>query len=295
MPHPLLTSREQDMAASKTHQALMNALGTPLLKSQVHHDALQVHLRRDNNQDHRAPANPAETIRRSSPDVLLTPLQRAKADIERRRKERAQAARRTDAGDTDDEEIGEDGHPVSKQGCSLSKSLKVGAFERLRTGLKKHQAEMLKSIAAVDIAGESFEQRYGVAAHAHVAHAIEPVRVATVRAVAKPVTMAGVTKRMATLAKSLGNTELAKSLEAGTNSESATLTGGSAMRRQSLPVSNKPKQITAAQVEAACMKGLASGAISGGEAAHICTALTMGHPLGGDLMLKVCAIHNGMK
>jgi hypothetical protein len=285
---------------SRGHVALLAQLGlrggsnhAEMLKSQAHHDALHAHLRRDGNDSHVAPANPAETIRRSSPDVLLTPLQRAKAEIERKRQERERAARgaRSDAGDSDDDEDDEtmiDGEPHS--GSSLSKSFHKGAFQRMRRGLHAHMA---KSLAAVDIAGESFEQRYGAGIH-RTAHVVEPVRVAKVRAVAKPVTMSSVTKRMAALAKSLGNVTLAKSLEAGTNSDSATLAGGSALRVQSLQgAPKKPKQITAAQVEAACMKGLQSGAISGGEAAHICTALTMGHPLGGDLMMKVMAVHGG--
>jgi hypothetical protein len=200
---------------SRSHLALMAQLGLrsgsnhgEMIKSQAHHDALQVHLRRDNNEDHRAPNDPAGAIRRASPDALLAPAQRVRAEVERKRQERERAARsaRNDAGDTDDEEEDDeliDGVPHS--GASLSKSIAKGAFQRMRRGLHAHMA---KSIAAVEVAGESFEQRYGTGIN-RTAHAIEPVRVAAVRAVSKPVTMQGVMQRMAALAKSLGNDGIA--------------------------------------------------------------------------------------
>ena len=55
------------------------------------------------------------------------------------------------------------------------------------------------------------------------------------RPAAAKTTIASIRKSIADVAKSLGNTALSKSLEAGYGADSATLTGGSAIRKQSLP------------------------------------------------------------
>lgn len=257
--------------SSGTHQRLMAQLG--MAKSQAHADALQTHLRRSGNAHHSDPGeNVGHQIAKSSKDELLT---RADTEAERgyaERKtalERQRAARsaRSDAGDDEDDEEMIDGVPQSR---SLSKSLHAGAFGRLRTLLKKHTASMAKAIAAQDSSGEGFE-RYGAGFAAHVA---EPVRIQRAKVVvAQPTanTFAKSLERTKSLMKSMG-------LEAGTGTDSATLTGGSALRRQSLSKrvasttvggDPKPKQPTADEIMKAASAALHANAISASDAMAI--------------------------
>ncbi|MFM0088927.1 hypothetical protein PQR46_18630 [Paraburkholderia sediminicola] len=257
--------------SSGTHQRLMAQLG--MAKSQAHADALQTHLRRSGNAHDSDPGeNVGRQIAKSSKDELLT-----RADTEAERgyaerktaleRQRAVRSARSDAGDDEDDEEMIDGAPQSR---SLSKSLHAGAFGRLRTLLKKHTASMAKAIAAQDSSGEGFE-RYGAGFAAHVA---EPVRIQRAKVVvAKPTanTFAKSLERTKSLMKSMG-------LEAGTGTDSATLTGGSALRRQSLSKrvasitgggDPKPKQPTVDEIMKAASTALHANAISASDAMAI--------------------------
>jgi hypothetical protein len=322
-----LTSREQDLDATPTHQRLLSNLGI-LAKSQTHSDALHTLLKKDSNHDHRAPANPAAVIRSSSKDPNLTAAQNREAEAERKYGEhktalQRQRSKRADSrqddkqlrrmsearanggiNDEGDEEIGADGVPVTR-GMKRAK----GSFERMRKALaakatdsvetlvKSLQAmygpgaTMAKALAEQDSSGESFEERYGIPAHTVVATAVGMKAIRTVKpsAPAKPkATLGSIRKSLVTLAKSLGNETLAKSLEAGCGTDSETLAGGSAMRRQSLDKSRvfgttvagdavpATKKFTAAQIEAATSACLAAGRCTASQAATISTYIAMG-------------------
>ena len=74
---------------------------------------------------------------------------------------------------------------------------------------------------------------------------------------------------MAALANSLGNTTLAKSLEAGYGTDSATLTGGSAIRKQSLPTKPVAKPLSADELLKAASTLLHHGRIDTQTAARV--------------------------
>lgn len=349
--HHMLTSREQDLDATQTHQRLLSNLGI-LAKSQTHSDALNTLLKKDKNHDHRAPANPKAMIRRASPDMTLTPAQRKRAQREDSRQEDKQLRRMSEAranggiNDEDDEEIGQDGPPTSS-GSSLSKSMHKGSFQRLRMSVHAHLAKAQRVEHS-----ESFEQRYGTRS--------EPVQRA--RVVSSSTTPAepaqSLTKSLAKARATLAGMGFSKSLEAGYGTDSTTLAGDSALRKQSLDkrlqstvvggdpkpkqpsgdeilkaasaalhagqisgldaqaiqhhvnmtgmcpepllkklrgeetdAPNVPRLLNKSQVEAACMKGMQTGAISGAEGIHVETCLNLGGPIDDGVMKRLKAIH----
>jgi hypothetical protein len=213
--HLSLTSREQDLDASPVHQRLMANLGSPLLKSQAHADALHGLLRRDNNHDHRAPANPAAVIRRASPDMTLTPAQRKRAHREDSRQEaeklRRMSEARTNGGVVDEDEEMIDGVPVSP--CSLSKGHHAGAFSRLRLGLHSFMKAQPRDYDEAQFRADMQRMPVVKPATGEIVKAVEMARTTTAKALGMKEPnnrMQALGKSMATLAKSLGNTAPAR-------------------------------------------------------------------------------------
>jgi hypothetical protein len=266
--HMSLTSREQDLDATPTHQRLLSNLGI-LAKSQTHSDALHTLLKKDNNHDHRAPANPNAMIRRASPDMTLTPAQRKRAQREDSRQEDKQLRRMSEARanggitDEDDEEIGQDGHPTSS-GSSLSKSMHKGSFQRLRVGVQA----LMKAQSSDHTDG--FATRYGMPT-AHVTH------VAGRTAVVKP-TIAALSKSIETtrqrLDQILGVTpmqNLNKKIVATSEKLAKSLpTGPVRGLRMAAP------QYSVPQVEAAAGAALSHNVLTGEQAQTIANCLTLG-------------------
>lgn len=274
--HSLLTGREQELAAAPKHQAPLKNLGIgPLLKSQTHAAALHESLHRGSNHHthSNAPRDPKGFIRRASPDMTLTPAQRQRAQREESRHEAEQLRRmseaRTNGGITDDEEeIGPDGYPVSS-GSSLSKSMHKGSFQRLRTSLNTFMKARSSDHA------DDFTTRYGMPA-AHVAHVAGRTAVVkpTIAALSKSIEatrqrvqttlgvspMRNLNQKMQSIARKLGNEQLAKSISGGN-------LGG---LRSAMP------RYTAPQVEAAAGAALAHGAIDAQSAQVIANSLALG-------------------
>ena len=271
--HPSLASREQDLAALPKHQRLLSNLGI-LAKSQTHAAALHESLRRGSN-DHahsKAPTDPKGFIRRASPDMTLTPAQRQRAKREECRQDAERLRRMSEARSNGgiNDEYGEemvDGVPMS--GSSLSKSMHKGSFQRLRVGLHSFMKAQSSDHA------DDFATRYGMAA-AHVAH------VAGRPAVAKP-TIAALTKsieatrqrvqttlgvspmrdlnqKMQSIARKLGNEQLAKSIGSTGSMRAAAA--------RVLP--------SAEQVQWAAQMALAHGALTPSQCSVLDTQLALG-------------------
>lgn len=368
-PSPV-TSRKQDLAAIPRHSALLSNLGI-LHKSNsadLHSAALHASLRAGKNTHgtEGVPANPKATTSRSTGSAetgVSEPARRRaeeqdradEAAYERRRRAKLGNANNSDGQGYDDPIDDEDDTLAKAQRAYARRQPNFGAFIKLKLSL--HET-MAKAVGTEH--GQSFEERYGVAAH--VAATPAPVR-AKAASIGKPAatktvapSIASIRKSLAGSARALGNTALAKSLEAGTGTDSATLTGGSAMRKQSLskrvasttvggdpqptadqilkaasaalyagqitgrdaadierhvnttgkcpePLLKKlrgeepdapsaPRLLTASQVEAACLKGMKSGAISGAEGMHCNMAIAMGHPIDDGIMKKLRALHS---
>lgn len=247
--------------------------------SDTHFDALQRNLRAAHNthQHAKPPANPVEFVRGASPDVLLSPTERAReraAETDRRLRAAA-SGERDDAGDTDDDdeddEVMVDGEPYSRRdlqsGSSLSKSLTRGAFQALRNQVSRHFAH--QGTGAL-MQSEEFDQRALMA-----------------KLKSEPITKtdtSGLRKSMAKVANALGNTTLAKSLEAGYGADSATLKGGSAVRKQSLDKrlqatvaggDPQPRVYSPAEVSLAAQHALAHGQITVEQAGRIQSELDL--------------------
>jgi len=274
----LFTSREDDMLMSGTHVALLSNLGI-LAKSQAHASLLHSTLRTAGNTHvaSHAPANPHRVIQRSAVSDIdreaerkygerMTALQRKRAKRGDSRQEAEHLKRMSQARANggiegeDEDDVMIDGVPYS--GSSLSKSLTPGAFAALR--LKVFQGQrLLKSQAVGTEHGESFEERYGIPAHATVAQA---VGVKTIRAAVKPAkpvnTIAQGFARINGLLKSMG-------LEAGYGTDSATLTGGSAIRKQSLPAKPVAKPLSPDELLKAASTLLHHGRIDTQTAARV--------------------------
>ena len=232
------------------------------------------------------PANPQRTISRSTRDVLDGPT----LGVDHRQNPDAAAER----------EYMKRKAALEANGAPRTTGKNAGAFDKLRAGLRdyvranggaEHMAKAVPTDDGLDQAALIRELKAGPKAPAKgaLAKSLQP----------------GLDKAAKNLGVKAPN--LLKSLEAGYNSDSATLTGGSTLRRQSLskrvasttvgggPVPAKPKLLTKSQVEAACMNGLHSGAITGAEAAHVSTALSMDRRVPDELMKKITAIHHGTK
>ncbi|NYH24688.1 hypothetical protein [Paraburkholderia bryophila] len=364
----------------------------PLLKSQQHADALQHHLRASGNthEGSHAPANPTAVIRRShGPDELLrgVPKRKPVAQGMRRVRDETEDDALARMSDAREQRADNAGRSMSKaQGSAF------GAFQVMKDRVQKGFGSFMKALVSDEEArartlsvlnslycsnpaalaksvgtehGESFESRYGtsgltaaqaVGVKAAPAAAKPTLAKSIAKPSTKPVTMATVKARLLGLARAVGNEELVKSLEAGYGSNSATLTGGSAMRKQSLSkrvasttIGGDPKPryspedllkgaaaalhagaitgaeaqaiqhhvnmtgdcpdhllkkltgettatptrlLTRSEVEAACAKGMQSGAISGAEGIHVSTCLSLGHAIDGGVMQRLKSIHH---
>ncbi|CAB3783433.1 hypothetical protein [Pararobbsia alpina] len=324
--HPLLTSRQQDLDAMPAHQALLSNFGI-LAKSQAHASLLHSTLRASSN-DHahgKAPANVHSVIARSAASDIdreaerkygerKTALVRQRAKRGGSRQEDEQLRRMSEARTNGginrgaSEEIGANGEPVTRggnAGCFTNLHAKVKAamngvagtaddiMAALQSlGKRTSGAARAKAIAAVDASGEGFEERDGIPAHATTAKAV-----GVVRATVKPTAPAKPT--LATIRKSLGKTaSLMRSmgLDVSYDSDSVTLTGGDAMRKQSLDKSRifgttvggdavgQPKRYTAEQIERAASAALAAGKLTGAQANSIATYIAMGSMPPPDLL-----------
>jgi hypothetical protein len=280
------------MSSSQLHEInpsyrrLMENLGTPLLKSQQHADALQHHLRTSGNthENSHAPANPTAVIRRShGPDELLRGVPK--------RRPVAQGMPRV-RDETEDEALSRMSASRAAGGCSMSKS--HGAFDGMKRRVQgfgqfmkalvsddearartigvlnslycTNPATLAKSAALVNSTAtdhgdfDSFESRYGVAAHAPVAKPITTTKPLT-KAIAKPT--------VASVKQSLGRVQaMVKSL------------GFDAVQ----PIVVQPQQYTADQIEAATAACLAAGKCTASQAATISTYIAMGSLPPPDLM-----------
>lgn len=231
--------------------------------------------------------NVAVNIRRSTRDETLEPMRRTSLNEDGTPKTAAQLIDRLHRTE---------GH--------RGKSSNKGAFQRLKDGLRDYVrknggegAAMAKSVRDDD---EGFE-RYG----AGFAYIAEPLNIqhdvmAKLRAPAKPTA--------ATLKKSLGKTTaMLKSmgLEAGYGTDSADLTVGSALRKQSLdkrlqstvvggdPKPVKPKLMTKSQCQAAALKGLNSGKLTASQCQHIDVSLSMDRRIDDATMATLRELHGG--
>jgi hypothetical protein len=147
--------------------------------------------------------NVAVNIRRSTRDKTLEPVRRAAVDKD-------PLPHRTANALTDHLHRTEDDRDKNR-----------GAFDKLLARVRDAGAngEMAKA-AAYKLGDYSIEQVYAD---------LKSVPVGSTAGASK-----ALGKSMAKLARSLGNATLAKSLESGYGTDSATLTGGSAIRKQSL-------------------------------------------------------------
>jgi hypothetical protein len=224
----LFTSREDDMLMSGNHVALLSNLGI-LAKSQAHASLLHSTLRTAGNThaQSRAPANVHSMIERIAASGLDREAERKfgerKKALERQREKRAQS----DKGGNDCD--------FSKLHARLKSVLKSGAsnaddiLAALRNLHGKGRTALAKAQPA-EWSEPTFESRYGVSGLVAQAVGVKAIRAAVKPSTpAKPVnTIASGFARINSLLKSMG-------LEAGYGTDCATLTGGSAIRKQSLP------------------------------------------------------------
>ncbi|MFM0647036.1 hypothetical protein PQR14_22150 [Paraburkholderia bryophila] len=222
--------------------------------SDKHHAALMRNLGGAEAAHTKPGANVAVKIRNSTEDETL---QRTDSNAEaayHRRKVEPDMPERVD-GMT---------HSQGRKAQS-SRGSTPGAFDKLRAGLRDH---VLKHGGAEHMAKAqppySVEEAFAE---------LRSVPVSNTAAAAKPVR-----KALAKVATGLGNTKLAKSLQAGYGSDVSTLTGGSAIRKQSLSrrlasatvgEDPKPAPPTADEILKAASRALYAGAISGQDAQAI--------------------------
>jgi hypothetical protein len=260
--------------------------------SDRHAAALHAHLRRTGNADHSAPANPQRFIENASPDILdehLSSARRAAArnaapartpatrDVldgrttPRTAKELTEHLQRSDA----EAETAYERKLAERGRSNRGRPGSRGAFDKLRSKVREHLSstgsggEPMTKAQPVEH-NQSFESRYGCAAYVAEPGTIQRAAVAKVAApaAAKP-SIASIRKSLANIAKSLGNTTLAKSLEAGYGTNSATLTGGSAIRKQSLPAKPAAKPLSPDELLKAASKLLHHGRIDTQTAARV--------------------------
>ncbi|MGF6771963.1 hypothetical protein P3T18_004451 [Paraburkholderia sp. GAS199] len=248
-------------------------------KGNQHHSALTRNL--DGSADVKSPGqNVAVNIRRSTRDETLEPVRRTSL--------REDGKPHRSAADLID-------HLHRTEG---KRGKNHGAFAKLRTGLREYVRENggAEHLAKAVPTDDGLDQ-------AALIRELKAVPKAPAKGALAKSLQPGLDKAAKNLGMKAPN--LLKSLEAGYNSDSTTLAGGSALRRQSLskrvasitvggdPVPAKPKLLTKSQVEAACMKGLNSGAITGAEAAYVSTALSMDRRIPDELMKKIADTHRG--
>lgn len=247
-------------------------------KGNEHHAALMRNL--GGNVNVKSPGqNVAVNIRRSTRDETLERAPRTNTDevderayhahgmaLERKQAERAQGNRGTGKN--------------------------AGAFHKLRATVRGAIAngEMAKALPH-KLGDYSIEQAYSDLRSVPLPSAADAFK--------------SLRKTMAKTARSLGNTTLAKSLEAGYDSNSATLTRGSALRKQSLekrlkstvvggdPKPAKPKLMNKSECRAAAFKAMSAGKIAPRDAQTIDTCLTMDRRIPDALMKALRAQHEG--
>jgi hypothetical protein len=265
--------------------------------SDRHQNALQSHLTRggNNQAQTRAPANPLRTIAASTIDETL---QSARAAA-RRNAAPAPSSTTRDALDgpsaQQSDEYAENAYvrKMMERGRARRGSGKNGSFDSLRAKVREHTAgsePMTKSTPSTP-GDYSIEQAMSD---------LRSVPVPRSAGASKPLM-----KSMAKTARALGNTTLAKSLEAGYGTNSATLTGGSALRRQSLDKrlqstavggdpkpAPRPKLLTKAQIAAACSRGMTIGKLTPQECMKAQSCMDMDQSIPDDLLKTITTIHN---
>jgi hypothetical protein len=276
--HPMFSSREQDLAATPTHQALLRNLGlsggTPFGKSEQHRQLLNSLLQQSGNTHagSHAPARVHSQIARSSKSAI---------DREAERKFGKRTQRQRDRRD-EDETLDRMSRAREQDGtCSLSKSTAPGSFNRMRKRFQADPSNLMhkalmsdEQIAAATLSALAamygqrsaepavsdafdFEEKFG---KGFTAHASEPV---TIRATVKPRTAAKPT--VASVKQSLGRVQaMVKSL------------GLDGIGENAAPVVPQPQRFTAEQIEAATAACLAAGKCTGAQAATISTCIAMG-------------------
>ncbi|WP_168794446.1 hypothetical protein [Paraburkholderia aromaticivorans] len=225
------------------------------------------------------PNNPQRTISRSTKDVSLGIDYRHNPD---EAAEREYVKRKT---------------ALKPNGTASSTGMNAGAFDKLRRQVREHVAEHGELTKAVPhTPGDySIEQAY-----ADLKSVPLPSKARTAGA------SKALGKAMGKVARSMGDTKLAKSLEAGYGSDSANLTGGSALRRQavskriaSTTVGGDPKPapkstlMTKSQCQAAALKGLDTGKLTASQCQHIDVALSMDRRIDDTTMATLRELHEG--
>lgn len=247
-------------------------------KGNEHHAALMRNL--GGNVNVKSPGqNVAVNIRRSTRDETLERAPRANTD---EADERAYRACRT-ALDRKQAERAQGNRGTGKN---------AGAFHKLHAKVRDAIAngEMAKALP-YKLGDYSIEQAYSDLRSVPLPSAADAFK--------------SLRKTMAKTARSLGNTTLAKSLEAGYDSNSVTLTQGSTLRKQSLdkrlqstvgggdPKPVKPKLMTKSQCQAAALKGLNSGKLTASQCQHIDVSLSMDRRIDDATMATLRELQGG--
>jgi hypothetical protein len=258
-----------------THLRLMAQLGhrvgeQMMGKSQAHASALHAHLTGNGRHSTHSPvpSNPQKAISASTKDETLlgadrrhNPDERAERDYERRRNE------------------------------MTSQSKNKGAFDKLKDCLRAMASDtaegLIKSLQSLHEPiqhhhSDSFEDRFGKGfSHAHVVGPVTAHRAAVASTKPTAATLAGSIKRVTSMMKSMG-------LEVSYDSDSATLQGGDAIRKQSLagakPSKPKAKPLCAHELLKAASTLLHHGRIDAQTAARVQTEVGLRGTVSPDLM-----------
>jgi hypothetical protein len=302
----LFTSREDDILMSGTHVALLNNLGI-LAKSQAHASLLHSTLRTSGNTHagSHAPANPQRVIERSATSDIDREAEKAYG-ARKEALERIAARKRAKPGKSQ----GGNGGCFTKLHSRLKKVLDVSAanaddilaaLRNLGSGsaMAKSQPgnygadDFMRDLERIRSIKTDVPQVRTTIAKTHSTLAKTHSTLAKTLGVKAPsASMSKVTsglKKAQGLLKSMGFDAPAgaSSLDVSYNSDSATLTGGDALRVQSLDksrvfgtvvggdVSAAPK-LTPDMIERAASAALAAGQITGAEANQIATYCAMG-------------------
>ena len=240
---------EDYFRGNERHADLVSHLtGSAFLKSEKH----RAHVMKHAELNHTTPpANPAAFVGRSTRDIL------DEEQCERDYARRKQAIEK---------------HPLRGKAPK-------GSFAKLKDLLRAIASSTMAKAVGIEH-GQSFEERYG-SGFTHT-HAVEPVRavIAPVRAKPKE-TYAKTFSKTVALMKSMG-------LEVSYNSDSGTLTGADAIRRQSLagakPAKPKARPLGPDELLQAASTLLHHGRIDAKTAARVQTEVGLRGTVSPDLM-----------
>lgn len=294
--------------SSQTHQRLLAQPGIDTMgKSQAHADMradnLHAHLSKNGNRydQAKAPSNPGAVIRRSSPDVILTAPQRARAeraqkDDEREYERRCRAVAsgtngdRNPEDDLDDNELDENG---LMSGSSLSKSQTPGSFACMRRRFqasaphivsKSHRIGSDEQIAAATLkalmkslhgdGGKCQQGSYGTEEFTRDlqrAPAFKPTTAVVSKSIEAARSnlskalgvspMKSLNQKVAAIANKLGNEQVAKSISTGGPVRSLRMTA---------------PRYSAQQIEQASIAAMRAGILDGETAGVISNLLALG-------------------